>query len=414
MIVLNPTEPTSERSAAPRDEPGVAEVIAAAYQSQTPIYPQGGETSLDYGPRSPRPGICLSLAQMTRVLDYPSDDMTVTVEPGLTLAEINRHLAQKRQWLPIDAPQAARATLGGIVAANASGPRRFRHGTIGDYLIGFRAIDGRGEVFAGGGRVVKNAAGYNLPRLMVGSLGTLGVITQATFMVRPLPTHSSLVICDIPDFQQAECLLAALGGSQTTPAIVEMMAGPSRSNCPLPAKPDTVVARCVIGFEGSAAEVQGMANVLCAEWQALGADALTTIVGARMDSVWNWLSDSPAVLQINVLPSQLTGVMEQVGRGLPAAPLQAHAGNGALNIYSPGDAIEEFRANFRDLVQQTLRPIANAAGGYLTVLAAPQNMELSAEETWGALRPGAALMRSIQQRFDPAGILNPGRLSFGL
>ena len=198
------------------------------------------------------------------------------------------------------------------MATNACGPRRYAHGTIGDYLIGIRAIDGCGEAFAGGGRVVKNAAGYNLPRLMVGSLGTLGVITQLTFMVRPLPTHSALVLCDVPDFQQAECLLAALGRSRTTPMIVELLAGPSLPHCPLPAMPDTAAARLAIGFEGGAAEVQGMAHLLCDEWRALGADGLTTITGARVDSVWNWLSESPAVFQINVLPSRLVEVVEQV------------------------------------------------------------------------------------------------------
>ncbi len=334
------------------------------------------------------------------------------------------------------------------MATNASGPRRYAHGTIGDYLIGIRAIDGCGEAFAGGGRVVKNAAGYNLPRLMVGSLGTLGVITQLTFMVRPLPTHSALVLCDVPDFQQAECLLAALGRSLATPMIVELLAGPSLPNCPLPAKPETAAARLAIGFEGGAAEVQGMAHLLCDEWRALGADGLTTITGARVDSVWDWLSGSPAVFQINVLPSRLVEVVEQVAARLPAAPLQAHAGNGVLRIYSSGGRSlgapacgsggtdvqgqpespklrEQFRANsshsasetygsFADMVQKTLRPIAVAAGGHLTVLAPPADVELAPAEIWGPPRPGAALMRSIQQRFDPAGILNPGRLTFGM
>ncbi len=272
MMTITAQELPLEKTVAATDEPAVAALIAAAYKSGTPVYPIGGGTSLDYGPRPVRPGIGLSMDPMNRVLDHPANDLTITVEPGLTLAELNRHLATKRQWLPIDAPEPARATVGGIVATNACGPRRYAHGTIGDYLIGIRAIDGCGEAFAGGGRVVKNAAGYNLPRLMVGSLGTLGVITQLTFMVRPLPTHSALVICDMPSFRQAECLLDALGRSRTTPMIVELLAGPALPHCPLPALPDAAAARLVVGFEGSAAEVQGMANVLCDEWRALGAD----------------------------------------------------------------------------------------------------------------------------------------------
>jgi glycolate oxidase FAD binding subunit len=436
-----------QETVAPSDEPAVAALIAGACKSGTPVYPIGGGTSLDYGPRPARPGIGLSMSSMDRVLDHPADDLTITVEAGLTLAELNRQLAAKRQWLPIDAPAPARATVGGIVATNAFGPRCYAHGTIGDYLIGIRAIDGCGEAFAGGGRVVKNAAGYNLPRLMVGSLGTLGVITQATFMVRPLPTHSALVLCDVPDFQQAERLLAALGRSLATPMIVEMLAGPSLPNCPLPAMPDTAAARLAVGFEGGPGEVQGMSGVLCHQWQALGADGLTTITGARVDAVWNWLSEGPALLQINVLPSRLVEVMEQVARTLPAAPLQAHAGNGVLRVYpsasrslgapacGSGGAdvqcrqessrpLEQFRANsshsasetyggFADLAQNTLRPIAAAAGGHLTVLAAPADVDLAPADIWGPPRPGAALMRSIQQRFDPAGILNPGRMTFG-
>ncbi|MGA2255487.1 MAG: FAD-binding oxidoreductase [Thermoguttaceae bacterium] len=412
MTAITAPELPLEQAVAPTDESAVAALIGKSHKSSTPVYAIGGGTSLDYGPRPAKSGIGLIMNQMNRVLDHPADDLTVTVEPGLTLAELNRHLAKKRQWLPIDAPESSRATVGGIVATNACGPRCYAHGTIGDYLIGIRAIDGRGEAFAGGGRVVKNAAGYNLPRLMVGSLGTLGVITQATFMVRPLPTHSALVICDMPSFQQAECLLVALGRTRTTPMIVELLAGPSQLHCPLPGMPETAAARLAIGFGGSAAEVQGMANVLCDEWQALGADGLTTITGARVDSVWNWLSESPALLQFNVLPSRLVGVMEQVAGRLPTASLQAHAGNGVVRIYPPADAVTTFGGDFASLVQNTLRPIATAAGGHVTVLATSADVELTSAEIWGPPRPGVALMRSIQQRFDPDGILNPGRLAF--
>ena len=410
-----------EQCASPSDEAAVAALIAGARKSGAAIYPIGGGTSLNYGLRPVRPGIGLALCQMNRVLDHPADDLTITVEAGLTLAALNRHLATKRQWLPIDAPQSTRATVGGIVATSACGPRRFARGTIGDYLIGFRAVNGCGEAFSGGGRVVKNAAGYNLPRLMAGSLGTLGVLTQLTFMVRPLPSHSALVICDVHAFQQAECLLAALGRSRTAPMIVELLAGPARPDCPMPALPaghprhppagrGSAAARLVIGFEGGAAEVQGMAGVLCEEWRALGADGLTTVTGAGVDAVWNWLSEAAAVLQINVLPSRLVETVEHLAAGLPGWPLQAHAGNGVVLAYGPAESGP--CADFTDLVRNVRRPMVAAVGGHLTVLAAPAGAELGAAEVWGPPRPGAALMRSIQQRFDPAGILNPGRFAW--
>ena len=178
----------------------VATQVRLAYQQGQAVYAVGGGTSLNYGLAPAQQGHALSMNLLCGVCDYQPNDMTITVEAGITLAGLNKCLAEHRQWLPLDPPEASKATLGGIVATNASGPRRFAHGTVGDYLLGFRAVDGRGELFSGGGRVVKNAAGYNLPRLMTGSLGRLGVMTQLTFMVRPLPTHSALVICDIPDF----------------------------------------------------------------------------------------------------------------------------------------------------------------------------------------------------------------------
>jgi glycolate oxidase FAD binding subunit len=405
---IGPINPNIE-SVAPADAAAVAAAVRGAFEHQQAVYPVGGGTSLDYGPPRTQSGIALSLAALDRVLDHPAEDLTVTVEAGTTLAELNHLLAEKRQWLPLDAPEPERATLGGIIATNACGPRRHGCGTIGDYLIGFRAIDGRGEEFRGGGKVVKNAAGYNLPRLMVGSLGTLGVIVEATFMVRPLPGYSALLIRDVAGFQQTEELLAGLGQSRAMPTIVELLAGPARPNCPLPAMQEAAAARLVIGFEGSPIDVPAMLAELGEEWSAGGAEGVTTIAGAGVASIWNWLSASPAALQINVLPSRLAGVVEQLAKLLPGNPLQAHASSGVVLVYPPVDGLTGLAEHFADLVRKKLRPLASAAGGHLTVLAAPEGAGLTAADIWGPPRAGAALMRSIQQRFDPAGILNPGR-----
>ena len=117
--------------------------------------------------------------------------------------------------------------LGGVIATNASGPRRYGQGTIRDYVIGITAVDGRGVEFHGGGRVVKNVAGYDFCKLLTGSLGTLGVITQVTLKVKPRPRVSSLVACDVASFEEAEKLLAAFGQSRTTPTAIELLSGPA-------------------------------------------------------------------------------------------------------------------------------------------------------------------------------------------
>ena len=170
-------------------------------------------------------GIGLSTAKLNRVIDYPADDMTVTVEAGMTIGELKKLLAEKRQWLPVDVAFPDRATVGGAIAVNAAGPRQFAYGTMRDYLLGFTAVDGTGTIFSGGGRVVKNAAGYNMCRLMAGSRGTLGIITQATLMVRPLPETSALLACEVADFDLAETLLASLVRLPVQPVAIELLAG---------------------------------------------------------------------------------------------------------------------------------------------------------------------------------------------
>ena len=120
-------------------------------------------------------------------------------------------MAAQRQRLPIDIPQPDRATMGGAVALNAAGPRRYAYGSMRDYLLGFTAVDGRGLPFSGGGRVVKNAAGYNMCRLMAGSLGTLGVITQVTLMVRPVAEASALLVCERAGFRHGRKAAGRLG-----------------------------------------------------------------------------------------------------------------------------------------------------------------------------------------------------------
>ena len=156
----------------PADQADAAGAVRAAYGEKTAVYPIGGGTRLDYGTWPTDPGVGLSLEKLNRLVDYRPDDLTITVEAGMTMTELSKILAQRRQQLHIDVAMPDRSTVGGVAAVNSSGPRRFAHGTMRDFVLGFSAVDGQGTVFSGGGRVLKNAAGYNMGRLMAGSLGT--------------------------------------------------------------------------------------------------------------------------------------------------------------------------------------------------------------------------------------------------
>ena len=208
---------------------------------------------------------------MDQIVDYPASDMTITVGSGMTVARFNKTLAEHGQRMPVDVPQRETATLGGVVATNFSGPRRYGCGTLRDYLIGIEAVDAHGEKFKGGGRVVKNVAGYDFCRLLIGSLGTLGIITQLTFKLRPVVRDSRIVACGLRDWAHAERLLAALVESPTTPTAIEVVAGPEWH------ADETLgdlfgadlVAVLLVCLEGTSAEVTLMLDTLGAEWNAL-------------------------------------------------------------------------------------------------------------------------------------------------
>jgi glycolate oxidase FAD binding subunit len=393
----------------PADEAAVAEVVRDAYQAGTPVYPIGGATGLDYGVRPSRPGVGISLAKLGRVIDYPADDMTITVQAGITVAELANCLSVKRQRLPVDVPQAGRATVGGVVAVDPSGPRRYAHGTMRDYVIGIRAVDGLGTAFSGGGRVVKNAAGYNLCRLMVGSLGTLGVITQVTLMVRPMPEMSALVVCELPELEAAERLLAGLVQTKTLPTAVELLAGlAAQENPAVGPMLTSSMARLIVAFEGSRPEVDWMVRRLEDEWREQGVLSLTTIRNGEAGPLWDWLTEFSAQVQISVPPGATAEMIGQLLRLDAECAIQAHAGNGVIRVrFSP-----PMQDQFGDLLATRLRPTVTAVGGRLVVVSCPDGIRLTCRDVWGPPGDGAAAMQAIKDRFDPKGLLNPGRFAY--
>jgi glycolate oxidase FAD binding subunit len=382
MLTEMSTEKLPETPQTPPDVAAVAEAVRAAGDKGLAVYPIGGGTMLDHRPTPTHPGITLSTANLNRLIDYPADDMTVTVEAGMTIGQLNKLLSEKRQWLPVDVAWPERATVGGAIATNAAGPCRFAYGTIRDYLLGFTAVDGMGTIFSGGGRVVKNAAGYNMCRLMAGSHGTLGIVTQATLMVRPLPEASALLCCEVADFPAAEELLAGLVRLPVRPVAVELFAGRQREgDPPLGPLAGGNVARLCVGFEGSSVEVEWMLAKLNAEWTAAGVAFSPLPLRTQDDAPWRRIAELPADETINVLPSKLVETIAKLLRNSPDCAIQAHAGDGVIHV-SP--TIQDPR------------------------LAAASTRREPGEDV--PVSPELRIMRAIKERFDPKNILNPGFL----
>ena len=413
--MTSPADLPIKKTHAPADQGELASIVADAHRGGTPLYLIGGGTSLDFGLPAKAQGEGLSLAKVARVIDYPARDMTITVEAGASMHSLAELLAKERQRLPIDVPQADQATIGGVVATNWNGPRRFGQGTVRDYVIGISAVDGRGMPFKGGGRVVKNVAGYDFCKLLTGSLGTLGVITQVTLRLKPIPEQSALLAISLPDAGTAERLLAALITSQTSPAAIELLAGPAWESDPalqaLP-KPSATSCYLVVGLEGSAAEVDWMTHQLAREWEELGAPE-PLVVGQSTD-LWRRLIEfpaagaSPLVLKASTRPSGTTAFVQSARRIDPQASIQAHAGNGIVIVrFSKFPPQGLSRALIGDLL-----PAATAHQGQVVVLSNPSATEMTHVSVWGTVDGSRELMTALKRQFDPQDILNRGRFVY--
>ncbi len=398
------------KSVCPADQSELSEAIVAAHGSRTPVYPLGGSTSLDFGLPARTPGLGLEIGSLKRVIDYPARDMTITVEAGITIQTLSEILASERQEFPVDVPQAEHATLGGVIATNFNGLRRYGCGAIRDHVIGIRAVDGRGIAFNGGGRVVKNVAGYDFCKLLTGSLGTLGVITQVTLKVRPIAEQRTTVVGYPQSLQQAESALAALESEPWSPVAIELLGGPAAVVAPLD------IARrlaLVLVLEGTTAEVDWsvqQARELLAHQGLVGIESPVP----QQDELWAHLREFPAhgaaplVARGAIVPSGITPFISSVWELDADCSIQAHAGTGTFVLHFSQIPSGGLSRTFVGRLQ------AEAAKfhGHLGLLSNPGQVEITRQSTWGAPPAPLSLMTKVKQQFDPANILNPGRFVF--
>src|ERR1043166_1920874 len=169
--------------------------------------------------------LSFDLRALSRLLEHKAEDMTATVDAGMTLAELQRELGKRGQWLPVDPPNAERLSIGALLATNASGPRRFGFGTARDYLIGMTAVLADGRVIHAGGKVVNNVAGYDLMKLFIGRRGSLGVIVEATFKILPRPEIERFVDANCDSARHADKILEAVLDSELTPVVLDLHNG---------------------------------------------------------------------------------------------------------------------------------------------------------------------------------------------
>ena len=373
--------------ARPTSTADVAEVMRSAAADGLTVVPRGAGTKLGWGPPPTSADVLLDLTAMDRVLDHQAGDLIVEAQAGTPLSRVRDVVGEEGQRLVVD-EMLPGATVGGALATHTSGPERVLVGTVRDLLIGITVVRADGVVAKAGGRVVKNVAGYDLGKLMVGSSGTLGVITEALFRLHPMPEAQRWVSVPVADADEAHRLAHAVVHSQAVAAAVEVdrdTAGRGVLTALHHGRHDGVAQRAdaVAGLLGPGAEVVPSAP---AGWAAYpwGADQ----VGLKLTCVLSGLRD-------------VLATAADVG-----ARVRGSAGAGVLYAALPASGAEAGTALDR------LRRTCSAHGGSAVVVEAPPELERSLD-VWGPV-PALDLMRRVKDQFDPDHRLAPGRFVGGI
>ena len=420
----------------PASSEELVEVVRWARANRAALVPVTSGCYLPLGNPPRAADVAVSLARLNRVLHYDPGDLTFGVEAGMLLADAKDHIAEHKLILPADPPYADRAAVGGLLAAHAAGSLRFGYGTWRDFVVGMKFVTGEGKLVKSGGRVVKNVAGYDLNKLLIGSLGTLGIITEVNFKLFPAPAAAAGFIFSFNGDEAALEARMRIVHSPWQPRAIELLDPRAAALAATPTLSsehwslvvavggvEKVIERCERDFGGLAREL-GAAEFRIARqeenqtlWKALRsllartreANPATTVVKGALPltSVGPFLAKAQQVAARYELPTAAT----------------AHAGSGIGFLYllparrslGEGGSPEGMTDAARKMAQAATEMIhaGNNLGGRVTIPWCPPEVKADVN-VWGPLQDDFSLMKKLKAAFDPAGILNPGRFVGGL
>ncbi|MDR2984953.1 MAG: FAD-binding oxidoreductase [Nocardiopsaceae bacterium] len=402
--------------ASPASTAEASALLSAAAALGLAVVPRGTGTRMHWGNAPERCDVVIETTKLAEVVEHAAGDLVVTVQAGARMDRLSETLADAGQRLALDPPaagatRAGRGTVGGVLATGAAGPLRLRYGTGRDLLIGITVVRADGTVAKSGGKVVKNVAGYDLGKLFAGSRGTLGLITQATFRLHPLPAHVAYVTTELPSPAEASRALSVATGSEFSPVSAEIY-WPSGS---------APVHTC-IALEGDPESVRARGKALSA---VLGPDSAASL-HEEPPSWWDAAAQADGtVLQVGFWPGDLAGVLSECRREADKAGLDpvisGSAAAGQLNAALPEDIDPGLVAGFVTALRGALGPegpmLNHRAGGpavttSVVVQHAPPAVA-ALVDLFGPV-PSLPLMRAIKAQFDPGRMMAPGRFAGGI
>ena len=413
----------------PADAAQVGQILRFAATEQLALIACGGCTNLGIGSPPARYDIALDLSRMNRVLAYDPRDLTLGVEPGVRIADLLRVLAEQKQFLPLAVPFADRVTIGGIVAANSSSPLRHAYGGVRDFCLGMEFVTGEGAPAKSGGRVVKNVTGYDLHKLLIGSLGTLAVITRVNFRTFPLLPAQGTFVASFSDAESAFSFCRAIAHSVLTPQIVEV-ADPGAAHflfsTGAPARIIPQQWSVIITAAGQPSVVDRHARELGHMASAANAGEFMPLSDAEHSSVLTRICEFPrlvlevapaaAIFRIGALPAAMPSLLGQFSQ--LAARSHMHL---ATLTHASGIAYAAFFAE--EGTETSSSATASAAKQVFQICALPEitaqamlewcpaEVKRAAGSVWGPGRQDFTLMGRVKNVFDPHNILGPGRFA---
>jgi glycolate oxidase FAD binding subunit len=379
-----------------------SEVMKLASREGLAVSTRGGGSKMGLGNPPRRVDLILSTARMDGIIEHVPGDQIVRTQAGLKLDDLQKELAESSQMLGVDPPGGG--TIGGIVAANSSGPRRLRYGTIRDLIIGIKIVLADGTVAKAGGKVVKNVAGYDLSKLFTGSLGTLGVIAEANFRLHPVRETARTVFLEVDDYGELPDVAQELTHSSFSQFVLDALEMRWEGG------------RGVIAalFEGIEPAVEAQSSRAA---EVLGTRGEASVLDENDgEHFWDTFARRPWTsgdvgLKIGAPPADLTAVLDSVvgaaGRAGVEVSLSGHAGTGVTfaGLSGDQDALVE--------VVEEVREIRLRRDGSVVVQEAPLAVK-EKMDVWGSGGDYLGLTRRVKEKFDPGYTMNPGRFLGGI
>jgi glycolate oxidase FAD binding subunit len=383
----------------PGSEEELAKVLRLANEAGLAVIPRGGGTKLGWGNAPKLADLIVSTARLNRVIEHPWADMTVTVEAGCAIQTLQETLAQHGQRLALDPLWPGRATVGGVLSTNDSGALRLRFGALRDLIIGVTLALPDGTLASSGGKVVKNVAGYDLPKLATGALGTLGVITRAVFRLHPVPKAARTISVLARDVSEAQLFLLAIQDSKLAHSALQV-------RCVAGAPPQVDIL-----FEGVEAGLNAQAEQL----KSIVAPALLTdpgpVVWKARQELYSGVKgneSNSSVAKTSCLPA---GIGDFIVTLASTSATQVRC-NAVVQATGIGCARLEGEPSAIVSVLKSLRAELERKGGSLVIAHRPPSMPPL--DAWGEPGDALPLMRAIKQQLDPRATLNPGRFVGGI